>query len=109
MSWGGTKLQVSNYKEFRRTGTVTGASFFIKDRTVLYCIGTVRDWKNDFWYGNIPYRAVLGISERGAVPYGNELERTGTIDTNYDMFVLSTVDSESSSDLLTIIGDIELI
>ena len=60
-------------------------------------------------FGMVTYCAVLGLSERGAVPYGNELERTGTVNTNSDMCVLSTVDSESSSDLLTVIGDIELI
>ena len=57
----------------------------------------------------VTYYAVIGLSERGAVPYGNELERNGIVNTNSGMCVLSTVDRQSSGDLLNAIGGNELI
>ena len=59
--------------------------------------------------GTITYCAVLVLFESGTVPYCTELERIGTVTINSGICDLSTVGSESSSDLLTAVGNIKLI
>ena len=71
---------MSSCKEFKRTGTVTGAKFL--SCIVPYC--TVSVWLGivKVVFGMVTYCAGLGLSESGTVPYGNGLERTGTVTTN---------------------------
>ena len=52
---------------------------------------------------------VSRLSESGTVPYCNGLERIGTLTTNSNIWDLSTVGSESRSDLLSAVGNFELI
>ena len=79
----------------------------IEGRTLLYRIGTIKSCKSDFWYGNVvPYP---GFSEYGIVSYCTKLERIGIVTTNSDICDLLTVRSESRSDLLTAVGNFELI
>jgi hypothetical protein len=59
--------------------------------------------------GTVTYCAVSRLFESGLVSYCNGLERIGTVTTNSDIWNLLTVGSESSSDLLTAIGNFELI
>ena len=57
-------------------------------------------------YGTVTYYAISGLSESGSEPYCDELERIGTVTTNYD---ISTVGNESKIDLLSVVGNSELI
>ncbi len=75
---------------------------------VLYYTVSVRSKVVSATSGTVTYCAVLGLSESGTVPYCTELERIGTKTTNCGICDLLTVDSESSSDLLTAVGNIEL-
>ena len=69
-------------KEFRRTGTVTGAKLL--SWIVPYCTVSVpvRLGIVKVAFGMVTYFAVLGLSESGTVPYGNGLGRTGTVTTS---------------------------
>ena len=60
-------------------------------------------------YGTVTYCAVSWLTESGIVSYCNGLERIGTVTANSDIWDLLTVDSESSSDLLTVVGNLELL
>ena len=60
-------------------------------------------------FGIVTYCAVLGLSESGTIPYYTEMERIGIVTTNSGICDLRTVGSESSSDLLTTVGNIEFI
>ena len=78
---------------------------------VLYCKVSVRSKVVRATSGTVTYCAVLGLSESGTVPvpYYTKLERIGTVTTNSGICDLLTVGNGSSSDLLTTVGNIELI
>jgi hypothetical protein len=100
-------LHVSNCTICKRIGTVTGTRFCFED--VTYCTISVRSRVVKATFGTITYCAVLGLSESGTLSYCTELERIGTVTTNSNICDLLTVESESSSDLLIAVGNIELI
>ena len=59
--------------------------------------------------GTATYCAASRLSQSGTVPYCNGLERIGNVNANSDIWDLSTVGSESRSDLLFAVGNCELI
>ena len=76
---------------------------------VPYCKISVRSKVVKATSGTVTYCAVLGLSESSTIPYCTELERIGTATNNSDICDLLTVGKESISDLLTAVGNIELI
>jgi len=76
---------------------------------VPYCTVSVRLIIVKSTSGTETYCAVSWLSESGAVSHCNELERIGTVTANSDMCDLLTVGGESRGDLLTTLGNIELI
>jgi hypothetical protein len=78
-------------------------------KDVPYCTVSVRFEVVKTNSGTVTYCDVSWLSESGIVSYGNQLERIGTVTINSVVCDFLTVGSESRSDLLTAVGNFELI
>ena len=78
-------------------------------RDVPCCTISVRSRVGYATSGTVPLCIVSRIKESGTISYSTELGRTGTVTTTYELCDLLKVGSKSKCDLLSVVGEIELI
>ena len=76
---------------------------------VPYCTVSVRSRVGYATSGKVPFYTVSGIKESGTVPYCTELGRTDIVTTTSELCDLLQVGNKSKCDLLSAVGEIELI